>query len=586
MANQKTFSLVRRLTSTVLILLLVLLVIQITGTLWGRYMVTQELYSSAQNNVNYLRDTFEENVQQIQQEMTNQLFYQDSPQLITFYTQLRMGSFSTNAHYHWELNQLKLELNVAQQMNAMIGGMDIYFPKLERALSVRQRAISLNAAAYADIQNIYAAFRETGFRLTRMDDVFFIPCYYPIGGTSAESGHILIALRLDEGKIQEILSSFNTFSGKNALLYHYASDTCITSLGSVQLQPQELQALLTSHAKTDTQRQIAIDGVRYLAMCAYSKTLDCSFVQLIPESQISSVPNILLISTLVFFVAMLTVVMLILQSFHKYVNRPVQSLITAFDKAGQGEFAARVAPQKSQEFAALANGFNQMTTKLEELIDTNYRQTITLQQAQLKTLQAQINPHFLYNSFFFLRSMLEDEETEVAAEFAGYLGKYFRYITKADSNLLTLENEYDHAITYLKIQLMRFGQTIRAEVPEIPEALRCKSVPKLFLQPVLENCIEHGMGGSADQARIRISFQIREGSASVVVENSGDGIAPEMLYELQQKLNCSTDDSQTSGLTNVHRRLKLFFGGAGGVELAASDLGGLKVIRKIGETET
>ena len=549
MANQKTFSLVRRLTSTVLILLLVLLVIQITGTLWGRYMVTQELYSSAQNNVNYLRDTFEENVQQIQREMTNQLFYQDSPQLITFYTQLRMGSFSTNAHYHWELNQLKLELNVAQQ-------------------------------------NIYAAFRETGFRLTRMDDVFFIPCYYPIGGTSAESGHILIALRLDEGKIQEILSSFNTFSGKNALLYHYASDTCITSLGSVQLQPQELQALLTSHAKTDTQRQIAIDGVRYLAMCAYSKTLDCSFVQLIPESQISSVPNILLISTLVFFVAMLTVVMLILQSFHKYVNRPVQSLITAFDKAGQGEFAARVAPQKSQEFAALANGFNQMTTKLEELIDTNYRQTITLQQAQLKTLQAQINPHFLYNSFFFLRSMLEDEETEVAAEFAGYLGKYFRYITKADSNLLTLENEYDHAITYLKIQLMRFGQTIRAEVPEIPEALRCKSVPKLFLQPVLENCIEHGMGGSADQARIRISFQIREGSASVVVENSGDGIAPEMLYELQQKLNCSTDDSQTSGLTNVHRRLKLFFGGAGGVELAASDLGGLKVILKIGETET
>ena len=308
MANQNPFSLVRRLTSTILILLLVLLVIQIAGTLWGRYMVTQELYSSAQNNVNYLRDTFEENVQQIQREMTNQLFYQDSPQLITFYTQLRMGSFSTNAHYHWELNQLKLELNVAQQMNAMIGGMDIYFPKLERALSVRQRAISLNAAAYADIQNIYAAFRETGFRLTRMDDVFFIPCYYPIGGTSAESGHILIALRLDEGKIQEILSSFNTFSGKNALLYHYPSDTCVTSSGGVQLQPQELEALLTSHAKTDTQGQITLDGVRYLAMCAYSVTLDCSFVQLIPASKISSVPNILLGSTLAFFVAMLTVI--------------------------------------------------------------------------------------------------------------------------------------------------------------------------------------------------------------------------------------------------------------------------------------
>ena len=96
-----------------------------------------------------------------------------------------------------------------------------------------------------------------------------------------------------------------------------------------------------------------------------------------------------------------------------------------------------------------------MTDRLEELIDTNYRQTITLQQAQLKTLQAQINPHFLYNSFFFLRSMLEDEDTETAAKFTGYLGKYFRYITKADGSLLTLESEYDHAVTFLKIQLMQ-----------------------------------------------------------------------------------------------------------------------------------
>ena len=97
--------------------------------------------------------------------------------------------------------------------------------------------------------------------------------------------------------IQEILSSFNTFSGKNALLYHYPSDTCVTSSGSVQLQPQELQALLTGHAKTDTQGQITLDGVHYLAMCAYSEMLDCSFVQLIPARQISSVPNILLDST-------------------------------------------------------------------------------------------------------------------------------------------------------------------------------------------------------------------------------------------------------------------------------------------------
>lgn len=585
MKNEKSFSLVRRLTTTVLTLLLILLTIQIASTLWGRYVVAQELYSSTQNNVNYLRDTFEDNVQQIQQGMIDQLFYRERSQLVLFYTRLRKGSFSTGAHYQWELNQLRLELGIAQQMNALIDRMDVYFPRLEKSLRVQQDAISVESTPGSEIEEFYTAFHRSDSALTRIGSDFYIPCYYPISATSAQKGHILIALRLSQERIQDMLSSFNTFSGKNAFLYHYPSDTCLTS-GGIRLGEAELEGLLANHNKADTRVEISVGGAKYLAMCAYSDSLGSSFIQLIPVRQISRVPSILLIGTLVFFLTMLTVILLILGSFRAYVDRPVQALVGAYRQAGQGDFTVRVEPQQSREFAALATGFNQMTDKLEELIDTNYRQTITLQQAQLKTLQAQINPHFLYNSFFFLRSMLEDEETEVAAEFAGYLGKYFRYITKADSNLLTLENEYDHAITYLKIQLMRFGQTIRAEVPDIPEALRSKTVPKLFLQPVLENCIEHGMGGSEEQSRIRISFQAQGSRVSVVVENSGDGISPEMLSELQQKLNCSTDDSQTSGLTNVHRRLKLFFGEAGGVELAASDLGGLKVILKIGETET
>ena len=585
MKNEKSFSLVRRLTTTVLTLLLILLTIQIASTLWGRYVVAQELYSSTQNNVNYLRDTFEDNVQQIQQGMIDQLFYRERSQLVLFYTRLRKGSFSTGAHYQWELNQLRLELGIAQQMNALIDRMDVYFPRLEKSLRVQQDAISMESTPGSEIEEFYTAFHRSDSTLTRIGSDFYIPCYYPISATSAQKGHILIALRLSQERIQDMLSSFNTFSGKNAFLYHYPSDTCLTS-GGIRLGEAELEGLLANHNKADTRVEISVGGTKYLAMCAYSDSLGSSFIQLIPVRQISRVPSTLLIGTLVFFLTMLTVILLILGSFRAYVDRPVQALMGAYRQAGQGDFTVRVEPQQSREFTALATGFNQMTDKLEELIDTNYRQTITLQQAQLKTLQAQINPHFLYNSFFFLRSMLEDEETEVAAEFAGYLGKYFRYITKADSNLLTLENEYDHAITYLKIQLMRFGQTIRAEVPDIPEAIRNKPVPKLFLQPVLENCIEHGMAGSEEQSQIRISFQTRGSRVSVVVENSGDGISPEMLAELQQKLNCSTDDSQTSGLTNVHRRLRLFFGEAGGVELAASDLGGLKVILKIGETET
>ena len=212
MRNEKSFSLVRRLTTTVLTLLLILLTIQIASTLWGRYVVAQELYSSTQNNVNYLRDTFEDNVQQIQQGMIDQLFYRERSQLVLFYTRLRKGSFSTGAHYQWELNQLRLELGIAQQMNALIDRMDVYFPRLEKSLRVQQNAISVESTPGSEIEEFYTAFHRSDSALTRIGSDFYIPCYYPISATSAQKGHILIALRLSQERIQDMLSSFNTFS--------------------------------------------------------------------------------------------------------------------------------------------------------------------------------------------------------------------------------------------------------------------------------------------------------------------------------------------------------------------------------------
>lgn len=585
MKKTKSFSLVQRLTTTVLILLLILLSIQIVSSLWGRYIVTQELYTSTQNNVNYLRDTFEENVQRILRDMTDQLFYQDHSQLVLFYTKLRKGTFSTVAHYQWELNQLRLVLNIAQQLNALIDRMTVYFPKLEKTIRIQQGTIFMESADLSEIEKVYSAFSESDSALTRIGPAFCIPCYYPLSATSAQKGHILIALQFSEEKMREMLSAFNTFSGKNAFLYHYASHTCLTN-GGIQLDDSELEGLLGKHGKTDSRVEISVGGVSYVAMCTYSSALDCSFIQLVPSGQISRVPNILLISAMVFTLTILAVILLILHSFHRHVNRPVQTLMNAYSRAGRGDLDVRVEQQQSREFSALATGFNQMTDKLEEVIDTNYRQTITVQQAQLKTLQAQINPHFLYNSFFFLQSMMEDEETEIAAEFAGYLGKYFQYITKADSNMLTLENEYDHAVTYLKIQLMRFGKTIKAEIPPLPKELLQHPVPKLFLQPVLENCIVHGMAGSSETAVIRISFGLNEKEASITVENSGDGFEPGKLEEMKRQLQSAADDSKTKGLTNVHRRLKLYYGDHGGVDLSSSDLGGLQVRLKIGELDT
>ena len=120
---------------------------------------------------------------------------------------------------------------------------------------------------------------------------------------------------------------------------------------------------------------------------------------------------------------------------------------------------------------------------------------------------------------------------------------------------------------------MRYGGTVRAEIPEIPDRMRSRMVPRLFLQPILENCIEYGLGASSGNAVIRVAFA----ENSLVVENSGDGFSQQRLLQLCHQLETTDDDSRTSGLTNVHRRLKLRYGELGGVELCQSSLGGLKV---------
>lgn len=585
MKKEKSFSLVRRLIGIVLISFFFLLSVQTISTLWGRNLVTREMYSSAHNNVRYLQKSFEDNLKSIRTGMSQRLFVQEDAQLINFYIRLRRDSFASPAHYQWTLNQLKSDLNVARQMNPLIDRMDVYFPRLHLCLqsgnSATGNSVTIRTASDEETTQLYRAFQNQAPLLAWAGDGFYVPCYYPNTVSRTDAGHILAAVHINETKIQELLSVLNTYSGKNALLYHHDSGVCITSRNSISPPENALSQLLQNTAGQEESCRIEIDGSTYIALRTYSEVLHCSFIQLIQAQQLNAVPDMLLKGLLLFSAAMLAVVLLILKSFHRYVKRPVQTLTAAFEAAGSGVLHIRVNTQDcAGEFRILADGFNEMVVQLGELIDTNYRQTIMLQQAQLKTLQAQINPHFLYNSFFFLRTMLENEETETAAEFTGYLGKYYRYITKSSDDLVTLEEEYDHAITYLHIQLMRFGETVSAQADSIPEDMKARPVPRLILQPLLENCIEHGM--AAEKMQIRISL-IPDGSLLCIqVENSGEDFTPSALQTLQDRLENAGDDCHTSGLTNVHRRLRLYYGSACGVELSKSALGGLRAVLKIG----
>ena len=140
----------------------------------------------------------------------------------------------------------------------------------------------------------------------------------------------------------------------------------------------------------------------------------------------------------------------------------------------------------SQEFADLFNSFNEMAEQLDELIQKEFQQTLLLEKAQLKQLQAQINPHFLYNSFFTLNQMIARDMKEPAKELSRELGVYFRFLTRNTSDEVPLSDEYEHARVYADIQGFRFDGRIKVEMDELDQQLAQITVPRLILQLMIK----------------------------------------------------------------------------------------------------
>lgn len=130
---------------------------------------------------------------------------------------------------------------------------------------------------------------------------------------------------------------------------------------------------------------------------------------------------------------------------------------------------------------------NDMEDRLSRLIEEVYVQKNLTQKAQLKQLQAQINPHFLYNSFFTLSRRIKRQDYDNAEEFARHLGNYFKYLTRDGSDFIALRQEVEHAKSYATIQQARFSSRVRVCFEQLPDSCSGLMVPRLILQPLLEN---------------------------------------------------------------------------------------------------
>jgi two-component system sensor histidine kinase YesM len=261
-------------------------------------------------------------------------------------------------------------------------------------------------------------------------------------------------------------------------------------------------------------------------------------------------------------------------------QKPLLELVKSFRKVENGDLQVSIKHNLNNEFGYLYERFNDMVRNLKTLIDQVYNQKILMQRAEMKQLQSQINPHFLYNSFFIINTMARIGDENLVT-FTKLLGEYFRFVTRNSSDYIPLADEINHARVYTSIQLMRFSKRLQIQFAECPEKYSNLSVPRLILQPIIENAFEHGIEKKKSSGIIQISFEVNEKELNIIVEDNGDDMADTRLTDLQRALEFTGDESEVTGIINIHRRIRLVFGEESGLQVLRSCLGGLKVIMKI-----
>ncbi|MCD8336041.1 MAG: sensor histidine kinase [Lachnospiraceae bacterium] len=250
--------------------------------------------------------------------------------------------------------------------------------------------------------------------------------------------------------------------------------------------------------------------------------------------------------------------------FANSITRPISDLCARVKSIGSGDLTVRE-PIQAQEYEiqTLSDGFEDMVGRLNRLIEQNRMEQTRLRSAELALLQAQINPHFLYNTLDAIVWLIEMEKNEQAVEMVTSLSSFFRSSLSNGQDIISLREEEQHVRSYLEIQQVRYKDILEYEIAVEPE-LGDYRIPKLTLQPLVENALYHGIKRKRGLGHIRVSGYLEkaEGSSAATivlkVEDNGAGMDEERLGQVRAALK--HEQSIGFGIATVHERIQLMFG--------------------------
>ncbi|WP_205536687.1 cache domain-containing sensor histidine kinase [Bacillus sp. Y1] len=294
--------------------------------------------------------------------------------------------------------------------------------------------------------------------------------------------------------------------------------------------------------------------------------------------------QLVLINALVVTVSLIIVILATLYISLKLTS-PIKELISSIKKIKLKNMKLDINTKSTDEIGILAQTIKNMVGTIDNLIMKEYRLEIANKDNQLKALQAQINPHFIYNILQSIGALALQNNVPKIYDLTSSLGKMMRYTMNTSDPIVELSKEVDEVKTYLELQKQRFKQKLIYNI-SIADDIKNLSIPKMILQPLVENYFKHGFEQIEKPGEISINIKrIHPQLLQITVEDNGKGIAPDRLRFVQQKLNeektNATRIDQSIGLSNVLSRIQLYFNQHAKIEIANREPNGVKVTLQI-----
>lgn len=390
----------------------------------------------------------------------------------------------------------------------------------------------------------------------------------------------------DEKALRYLMNKY-TEGGEGYVWIQPLGDRAITATGELSEAQQANFESASSEIMAESAEEEAItERENQVFFRVQQDKYNIGSYALMPQSLLEKNQRTLTRYLLMVGIAMSAAAVLLSYPISRGLTRQLEKMTETMVRIKGGETQLRMINLPEDEIGQLGRTFNEMLDRIEGLIAREYEAKLMVNRAEYKALQAQINPHFLYNTLDTMSSIAELSDCPEVGALSQSLSNIFRYSLDMKNPFSTVAREIAHLKNYIYVMNVRMQGTV-AYVFEVEEDILQDTLPRISIQPLVENALTHGLKNARGAKRVTVRAHKWKENLRIVVEDNGVGISPQRMKELLQP---HTEQETSIGLSNIDSRMKMLYGEAYGVTIESEEGKGTRVYlviprRKMDEVE-